>query len=258
MADKNRILAWQSRQAAKTGPPAAGAAAPAPGRIPCERYHRIRHQLARHRPVGQWPVRCEQRPGRSRRPGCRERRLAGQIAPGAAGWPRSCCPSCSRWRSRWASREPAGCARASSSWRSRSGRVARPWPRRRRSPARDRANSPARRGRGSRHLRHRERDSMGSDTSARVGSGQGLGPAVRNPAASATAHRPAASAPRPLPPATASSSAFDRADAAPAAGGQADTGRQRGAAAMATAGRRRTASATGAAATAARTRAAPA
>jgi len=34
MADKNRMLAWQSRQAAKTGPPAAGAAGARPWKDP--------------------------------------------------------------------------------------------------------------------------------------------------------------------------------------------------------------------------------
>ena len=74
--------------------------------------------------------------------------------------------------------------------------------------------------------RHRERDSMESDTSARVGSGQGLGSGgaqsggIGDGAQARGLGAPAAPASdgQQLP--------FDRADAAPAAGGQADTGRQ--------------------------------
>ena len=74
--------------------------------------------------------------------------------------------------------------------------------------------------------RHRERDSMESDTSARVGSGQGLGSGgaqsggIGDGAQARGLGAPAAPASdgQQLP--------FDRADAAPSAGGQADTGRQ--------------------------------
>ena len=76
--------------------------------------------------------------------------------------------------------------------------------------------------------RHRERDSMESDSSARAGSGQGLGSGgaqtggIGDGAQARGLGAPAA----PAPASDGQQLPFDRADAAPAAGGQADTGRQ--------------------------------
>jgi transcription termination factor Rho len=74
--------------------------------------------------------------------------------------------------------------------------------------------------------RHRERDSMESDTSARVGSGQGLGSGgAQSGGIGDGAQARGLGAPA-TPASDGQQLPFDRADAAPAAGGQADTGRQ--------------------------------
>ena len=70
-----------------------------------------------------------------------------RAAAAARACPRCSCPTCSGSRSRWASRAPAGCARARSSPRSRSARAAGAAPGRRERPA---AHDGAAGGRGPR------------------------------------------------------------------------------------------------------------
>jgi transcription termination factor Rho len=74
--------------------------------------------------------------------------------------------------------------------------------------------------------RHPERDAMESDTSARVGSGQGLGSGGAQTGIGDGAQAGGLGAPTAPAPASGGQLPFDRADASPLAGGQADTGRQ--------------------------------